>query len=242
MRSSRVRALTFLALLQTFLQACASTSRVDADITPAALAADKKAVAVMRIGAASPTCKHVAVLLATREGAAYRRHSVLQVANVTSLVEPAVAEAELPAGEYHVVGYSCHDGTKPHAVAQKADAGTYAKSYASFALKPGEIVNVGYLHFHAAHVNTNAFGRPVRTTVTVTDWPLADLDRFKQKRPAIYARMITRLMIVTAPASEPGEGDCARLKALQAEGKIQGLPASCGSAHGDGAKLPKSAT
>ena len=79
MRSSRVRALTFLALLQTFLQACASTSRVDADVTPAALAADKKAVAVMRIGSASPTCQHVAILLGTPEGAGYRRHSILQV-------------------------------------------------------------------------------------------------------------------------------------------------------------------
>ena len=156
-----------------------------------------------------------------------RRHSVLQVANVASLAEPAVAEAQLATGEYHVIGYSCHDGTKPHAVAQKADHETYVESFASFALKPGEVVNVGYLHFGASRVGSNAFGRPVRTRVSVTDWPLAEIERFKQKRPQIYARMVTRLMTVTAPSGAPSDGDCTKLKALQSEGKVQALPASC---------------
>ena len=219
------------------LTACAQTSRVDGAITTASLAQDKKAVAVMRIGSASPTCQHVAILLGTPEGAGYRRHSILQVANVASLVEPAVAEAELNPGPYHIVGYSCHDGKQPHAVAQKADAGTYAKSYASFTVQAGEIVNVGYLHFHAARVATNAFGRPVRTTIQVTDWPLAELDRFKQKRPHIYAQMVTRLMIA-APSgtAAPTTAECARLEELRAEGKVQQLPASCAPAAAASAK------
>lgn len=223
------------AIASAFLAAaCTSTTRVDSAVTPAALAQVKKAVAVMRIGAASPTCRHVAVLLGTREGDGYRRHSVLQVMNVHSLVEPAVAETELAAGSYHVIGYSCHDGRKPGVVADKADPGflatpgTYRTSYASFNVSAGEIVNVGYLHFHAAKVGTNAFGRPVRTKVTVSDWPLAELDRFEQKRPQIYAQMVTRLMTATDHTSDKtSTDDCARLATLQAQGKVQALPPAC---------------
>jgi hypothetical protein len=216
------------ALFAALLAGCAQTSRVDEGVTTASLAQDKKAVAILRIGSASPTCRHVAILLGTPDGAGYRRHSILSVANVSSLVEPAVAETELSPGTYHVVGYSCHDGKQPHAVAQKADPGTYAKSYAHFTVQSGEIVNLGFLHFHAARIGTNAFGRPVRTTVSVSDWPLAELDRFKQKRPTIYAQMVTRLMIAapTGPA-DPSAADCARLEELRAAGKVQQVPASC---------------
>lgn len=213
------------------LAACVSTSRVDGALTTASLAQDKKAVLLLRVGAASPTCRHVAVLLGTPEGAGYRRHSILQVINVTSLIEPAVAEAELNPGTYHIVGYACHDGAKPLAVAQKADPGTYSTSYAHFTLQAGEIVNAGYLHFHGSRVGNNVFGRPVRTDVSVTDWPLAELDRFKQQRPQIYAQMVTRLMTVSPKGpGEPTTGDCARFAALRAEGKVQSLPAGCAPA------------
>ena len=82
----------------------------------------------------------------------------------------------------------------------------------------------------AALLGLNAFGRPVRTDVTVTDWPLAELDRFKLKRPGLYAQMVTRLMTVapTGPAP-PSTGDCARLEALKREGKVQTVPAACGT-------------
>ena len=220
--------------LATALAACVQTSQVDSALTTASLTRDKQAAVVLRIGAASPTCQHVAILLGTPDGAGFRRHKVLQVGNVHSLVEPAVAETELEPGAYHIIGYACHDGKKPQAVAQKADPGflftpgTYRTSYAHFAVQAGEIVNLGYLHFHASRIGTNAFGRPVRTTVTVTDWPLAELARFKQRRPQIYAQMVTRLMTVspTGPG-EPTSSDCARLRALKAEGKVQAVPISC---------------
>jgi hypothetical protein len=71
----------------------------------------------------------------------------------------------------------------------------------------------------------------VEAYIDVTDWPLAELDRFKAKRPHIYAQMTTRLMQVTdqGPAVATGQ-DCARLKALKAEGKVQQLPPECAQA------------
>ena len=65
----------------------------------------------------------------------------------------------------------------------------------------------------------------------MTDWPLAELERYKAKRPHIYAQMKTRLMTVTPQGQGPPTSqDCARLKALKAEGKVQELPPECASA------------
>ena len=106
--------------------------------------------------------------------------------------------------------------------------GVYRTSLASFVLQSGEIVNVGYLHVEAWRDGRNTFGRPTRVEIEVTDWPLNELDRFKARRPHIYAQMKTRLMAVTSAGQAPPTGqDCARRKALKAEGKVQGLPREC---------------
>jgi hypothetical protein len=120
-----------LAAASILFAGCTQTSRVDDNLSIASLAQAKRAVAVMRVGAASPQCINVAVLLGVRDG-------------------------------------------------------------------------------------------------DVTDWPLADLDRFKSRRPHIYAQMTTRLMTLAPRGpSQAGPGDCARLMALKAEGKVQRLPPEC---------------
>jgi hypothetical protein len=207
---------------------CTQTSRVDDNLSTASLTEAKKAVAVMRVGAASPSCINVAVLLGVRDGEGFRRHQGITVANVRSLTEPAVAEVELDPGEYHVLAYRCQNAKRVTTL-QDGDGGQlYRTSYASFTLLPGEIVNVGYLHVGASRVGRSSFGRPVEVDIDITDWPLAELDRFKARRPHIYAQMTTRLMKVTdrGPAVATSQ-DCARLKALQAEGKVQQLPPEC---------------
>ena len=217
------------AIAGMLLAGCTQTSRVDDSLSTAYLAQTRKAVAVMRVGAASPTCVNVAVLLGVREGDGYRRHQGITVANVRSLTEPAVAEVELDPGEYHVVAYRCQNaGGSVKTVDDNAGGQLYRTSYASFTLQPGEIVNVGYLHLVAWRHGRNAFGRPVKTEIEITDWPLAELDRFKAKRPHIYAQMTTRLMKAAPPdAGEPGPQECARLKVLLAQGKVQQLPPAC---------------
>ena len=218
-----------IAALGLPLLGCMQTSRVSDDITPAALSQSKKAVAVMRIGSASPTCLHAAVMLGQREQTWFKTHQHIVVANIRSVTDPAVAEVELDPGEYHVVAYSCRDAKTAHAISDKgASRQFYRSSYASFTLAPGEIVNVGYLHFEASHVGRNAIGRKLKTDVEVTDWPLAELDQFKARRPTIYAQMTTRLMTLTPSAPvKPGTEECERMKVLQAEGKMQQLPAAC---------------
>ncbi len=212
---------------------CTQTSRVDDALTTSSLAQNKKAVAIMRVGAASPACVNVAVLLGVREGEGFRRIKGLTVMNVRSITEPAVAEVALDPGEYHVLAYRCQTQRTVSTVGDSADGQLYRSSYASFTLAPGEVVNVGYLHVGVWRHGRNAISRPVNVDIEVTDWPLAELERFKAKRPQIYAQMKTRLMTVTSrkpPATTSGE--CARLEALRAEGKVQRLPPECAAPAG----------
>src|SRR6185503_14218659 len=210
---ARHRSMTMAACL--LLAGCTQTSRVDDNLSTASLAETRKGVAVMRVGAASPTCVNVAVLLGVREGEGYRRHQGITVANVRSITEPAVAEVELDPGEYHVLAYRCQNaGGTVKQVDDNAGPGgqLYRTSYASFTLQAGEIVNVGYLHLVAWRHGNNALGRPMEMEIEITDWPLAELDRFKAKRPHIYAQMTTRLMkAMPQEPGAPGPQECARL-------------------------------
>lgn len=206
------------------------TSRVGDGVTTTTLAAAKKSVAVMRIGSASPACDHAQLLLGTRVEGGFQRLRGITVANIRSITEPAVAEIELDPGEYYILDYACVAVKGAKTVGDHGAGDRYYRSsYAAFRLEPGEIVNTGYFHFHAARVGTNAFGRGARTDVAVTDWPLNELDRYKAKRPQVYAQMVTRLMTVSsnAPALPSGD-DCRRLEALKAEGKVAAIPPSCG--------------
>ena len=209
------------------LWGCAQTTRINEDLTSDRLQRAGKSVAVMRIGSASPACEHVAVLLGVRDGAGFRPSTWLKVYNVKSLSEPAVTEAVLAPGEYHVVAYQCASGKRVKGVDAKADANSYARSYAHFALGPDEVINVGFLHIHAVRTGRNAFGRPVKVNVAVTDWPVAELERYRVKRPKMYQQMRTRLMSVSASESGGGTLDCRRLMELKAAGKVQSVPAEC---------------
>jgi hypothetical protein len=220
--------LGLIACVFVTLTGCGGTSRVDSSITTTQLKSTNTAVAIMRIGSASPVCVNVAVLLGTPEGAGYRRYKSIAVANIHSILEPAVAETELAAGTYHIIGYGCAKAKGVAVIAEKADGTLYASSFASFKVEPGEIVNVGYLEFNVSRFGQNAIGRPLDIRVGVIDWPLNELERYKQKRPEMFAKMTTRLMVATdRSARDPNADECGRLKQLKIEGKVQTLPAVC---------------
>ena len=229
-RVSRIARLIGLASMAGLLGACSQTTRVGDETNAGQLAQSGKAVAVMRLGMASPHCQHVGVWLGVREGPGFRPTKPVAVIHAASLLEVPVAEVELDPGEYHVVSYACSTGSKISQVASyDRTTGLTRTSHASFSIAAGEVVNVGSFEFHAARQGTNAFGRELKTTVTVTDWPLADLDKYKSKRPQIYAQMKTRLMTVTPRSGQnAGEDECGRIRKLVADGKLQNLPTVCG--------------
>ncbi|MEQ1696414.1 MAG: hypothetical protein ABL901_11295 [Hyphomicrobiaceae bacterium] len=221
-----------LVLAGLALAGCAQTSRVDENVTPAKLASAQKGVALIRVGSASPTCLHTRVLLGTRAGEGYKRGQVIMVANLRSITASQVAEVALEPGEHHIIGYSCvAQNSQQTFVSDPAGGQLMGTSYARFSVAAGEIVNVGYFHFGASKEGRSLFGRNVRTDVEITDWPLAEIERFKQQRPTMYAQMTTRLMTVGGVLAAGEQARiCEKWQALKAEGKAADVPPECGGA------------
>lgn len=211
------------------LSACADTSRVTETVTNSELARSRTAVALVKIGSADPMCTRAAVLVGVRDGANFRAVKQIDVVGLRSPFAPAVSEVELAAGEYHVLGYSCATAAGKQFAFSSSVENTYRASLASFRLAEGEIVNVGYLQVHARPARRNVLSRTVPLNIAVTDWPMAEIERFRQQRPNLFAAMTVRLMTVTpnAPVREDVARECSELKALQAAGKVQELPARC---------------
>jgi hypothetical protein len=222
----RCAVLAFAAILA----GCAGgTSRVADDLNSASLTQSKKAVALIKLGAADPMCTTLAAVIGVREGGNFRSVQFARI--VRKPGEAAVAELELGAGEYHVVSYSCAKRGGAAMLAEPLGNGLFGKSYASFSLAAGEVLNVGYLQLvpmGSAQVAHNY--RVVQVRLAVTDWPLAELDRFKQQRPNLYAQMKTRLMKVhrvEPPTMQQVRAACEAMRRLQSEGKLQDLPLIC---------------
>lgn len=212
-----------------FLAACGGTSRVGEGLTATSLSQSQKAVALIKLGAADPLCTVLTAGIGVREGHDFRLVQTARIERNGS--EPAVAELELGSGEYHVVSYTC---TRPGSVtrlSEPAGGSVYKKSYATFTLAPGEILNVGYLQLVPVSATPiSAYSRVLQVRLAVTDWPLAELERFKQQRPNLYGQMRTRLMTVLKvepPTVQEIQAKCAEMKRLQAEGKLQNLPTLC---------------
>jgi len=215
-------------ILAALTAACGGTSRVADELTATSLSQSRKAVALIKLGAADPLCTILSTGIGVRQGNDFR---LVQTARIERNDGVAVAELELGGGEYHVVSYSCVRRGGSVLLAEPAGGSLYKKSYATFSLAPGEILNVGYLHLvPMGSTPISASYRVLHVRLAVTDWPVAELDRFKQQRPNLYSQMRTRLMTVhkiEPPTVAQIQAKCAELRQLQAEGKLQNLPALC---------------
>ena len=210
--------------------AATGTSRVSDELmSTSALAQDKKGVALIKLGAADPACTVLAAGIGVRDGDAFNLVHTARIVQKSG--EATVAELALEPGEYHVVSYLCLRPNGAHLVlSEPMGGGRYKKSYAHFAVQPGEVINVGFLRLVPLGATQAAFSRVVLVGVVATDWPVPELEIFKQQRPALYAQMKTRLMTVpkiVPPTAEQINAKCAEMKKLQAEGKIQNLPSIC---------------
>jgi len=155
---------------------CGGTSRVGDELTAGSLSQTKKAVVLIKLGAADPLCNVLAAGIGVREGRDFR---VVQTARIVRKAgEAAVAELELGNGEYHVVSYSCARQGGAVLLAEPVGNGRYKRSYASFNIASGEILNVGYLQLVPMGSTDVAYTRVLHVRIAVTDWPLAEFDRF----------------------------------------------------------------
>lgn len=206
------------------------TSRVSDELmSTSALAQDKKGVALIKLGAADPACTALIAGIGVRDNDAFKIVHTARIVQKSG--EATVAEVALAPGEYHVVSYLCTRPNGAHlALAEPMGGDRFRKSYANFALQQGEVINVGFLRLVPLGATQAGFSRVMLVGVVATDWPVSELETFKQQRPALYAQMKTRLMTVpkvVPPTVDQIKAKCAEMKKLQAEGKIQNLPTIC---------------
>jgi len=205
---------------------------VSDDLTGAALRQQGKAVALIMATAPSEHCTFSYVVVGRREKQGFRALPALITERKNGLV---VAEARLDAGRYHVVSYRCSKPGQTAALGKGEDDGQqifpiYAKSYASFTLEPGEIVNVGRLVVNSRERIHGAFDGTIIADLRVLEWAPDDLDAFRRRRPNLSAQMKTRLMVPAPVAAVPRgqiEAGCAEMRKLKIAGKIQNLPPRC---------------
>jgi hypothetical protein len=226
----RAAAMVGLVSLVAGCSAATGTSRISDELmSTSALAQDKKAVALIKLGAADPACTALVAGIGVRDADAFKIVHTARIVQKSG--EATVAEVALEPGEYHVVSYLCARPNGAHLVlAEPMGGGRYRKSYANFALQQGEVINIGFLRLVPLGATQAGFSQVMLVGVVATDWPVSELETFKQQRPALYSQMKTRLMTVpkiVPPTVDQINARCAEMKKLQAEGKIQNLPSIC---------------
>ena len=120
------------------------TSQINPATSSETLASRQKSVAIMKIGTLGVQCAVADAVIGTRDGDRYKPVRVLRIVGAANPLLPQAAEAELDPGEYHIIGYSCFAGAASQVVAG-VDQGKFYRSYATFTLAAGEMVNIGHL-------------------------------------------------------------------------------------------------
>jgi hypothetical protein len=214
------------------LSACATipTNRLDKERDGATLTRTGKGVVLIRVTAPDLNCNDHLINFGRRDGESFVSTQRVRVYTASVDGAPPVAEAELPAGEYHLVSYTCLGTGRVATLNEPQGKDRFKTSYANFSVAAGEVVNLGTFQvLSGLPPEQRTPGFPIGIAVKITDWPLADLEKFKKLRPRHYAQMKARLMFVTPPAQAPAPAreDCAQLDRLRKDGKVQTMPAYC---------------
>lgn len=217
-------------LLGTLLAGCAQTTRVDDALITTAAGQQKTGLVLLKIGTDDdPVC---AANIGVKENDLYRTVKTVRV--IQKRNEPGIAEFELPPGEYHITALFCHTATDQRVFMADQPFGGLTgmanKSFASFSISAGEVVNIGAIRPILVRFQNKILYEDIETDFAVSDWTLADIEKFRQKRPNLYARMRTRLMAVIGkpvPTAREAEATCAEFRKLKSEGKLQNVPGDC---------------
>ncbi len=211
----------------TTLAGCVGNSQVLGEVSATALLDQQKAIAIMRLAPVGPDCLQLKARLARRQGDKLQKDRIVRVILPRSIDHIPVAEVVLDPGEYHIMSYTCSTKKKARNASDADHFGRPRSSLASFRLAAGEIINLGSFSVEV-RPSRDRFGGGSIFQVSVTDWPLRDLERYARQRANIYQRMKTRLMTVTRPPSvAPTAEDCAMFRRHHQAGKLAVLPQPC---------------
>jgi hypothetical protein len=175
------------------------TPRVADGVTSASLAEEGTGVVLVTAGVTGGwTCRRAGLAFGKR--VADGTYSLARGLIISSDKAP-IAEVKLPPGEYHIVTLSCANRGKTAILRERVDQSvisSFKKSYATFTVQRGEVVNIGALWVREVGAVQDTGRKAVAVKLSVSDWSAADRAAFKAERPALYAQMRTRLMRLNA--------------------------------------------
>jgi hypothetical protein len=219
-----------LGAVAALLLAGCSNVKVNEQLADApTLRENKQAIALFRLGRPDPSCLQLGVQLGVREGPLFQPG---QQRKLTQTQVTQVVEMILPPGEYHIVSITCYRARSTMVLSDPHGNGLMRRSFASFTLAAGEIVNLGEIHLLDKKRTHGVWSSFHEIAVEVSDWSVPELERFKSQRPKLFAEMRTRLMTVpqTAPAEQQTSKLCEDARRMQLEGKLQNVPQQCAAA------------
>lgn len=189
------------------LGGCAATSGVSDLLTQGALQKSRSAVSVLKAQILGHGCSGGTLTIGVKKDQAFVPVQTVQTAPTAPAAGTDVMQVELPAGEYHILNVACgvQSGRTVTTVSLGNKeggglfgiGGQYKRSFASFEVRAGEIVNIGSL--------TVMSGPGGLAHLSVTDLPSAAVDRLRKDKPNLVKQMTTRLMTVVRAPRSPDE-------------------------------------
>lgn len=227
-----------MVLLAIALGGCAVTTSVSDEVATQSLAKSKSGIAIMTMSMPGASCQTGSVLLGSKTADGDYERAAAVMFGKTRVDPHDIAQTELAAGTYHVLQVAC--GARHGRVVRQTVLGRQAgfalfgigarwkRSWASFTIQPGEIVNLGHLI-----VSEDVLG----LDIAVADLPPPALETFAREKPQLAGRMINRPMVpAVVRTSEQIAARCLRLVALMARANVDlPMPKECRRDGGAGA-------
>jgi hypothetical protein len=195
-----------VAGLALVLAGCAVTTSASDILNQGALEKSKTGVVILKAQILGHGCAGGTITIAKKQGAVYEPVRSLQTVAGPTIAANDVMSVELPPNEYHVVNVACsiQQGRALSSVSLGRReggivglGGAYKKSFATFRIAAGEIVNLGSL--------TVMSGVLASVHLSVTDLPIPSAQRFAIEKPNLAKQMVTRLMVVNRVPMSPAE-------------------------------------
>ncbi len=206
--------MTIVAVIAiSVLSGCKGT-RVSDSLSLTDLQNKQNGVALMRASFSSRNCAAEYYTLAQKVGKQpypYRKlNHVRTPIPLFYMAGPSVAQVELKAGKYYIVDYSCNiidsnytmRTTRSTTITLRPDRTKindtyhYKRAITSFTVKPGEVVNVGYLYLGTVGGYIQGVTHSGRANFSVTDLPKKHYEWLKSNRPNLYRKMVKRTMVL----------------------------------------------
>jgi hypothetical protein len=224
------------------LAGCAGTSSVSDVLTAGTLDKRRSGVVVLKAEILGHGCRGGSLTIGKKLDTVYSAVATVHSTAAAAQTGDDLMQVELPPDEYHVINVVCgvQAGLSVTNVALGRKegggllgiGGEYRRSFASFELRAGEIVNVGALTVMAVGGSGGGGGGGGGggAHIVVSDLPPASLQRFRKTKPNLASQMKTRLMTVARQAMPTDERRtlCSNIRQIRAATGVSGaMPAEC---------------